>query len=461
MSILFVPDNLEVTAQEFIKAIKAIKPIATQNFTIGVDTKSPDEPKVKPHLIQDEKHASAIIAQQAKEIGELIAIRFKQGKENERLRDEVEAKSMDLIGKIGLLEKAKRDNAELRDALEVARRDQTELRAIKSTDTFQRVEQLTVERDAAMRDRDEWKLSCANIEEKFQLALKERDQLKAQYLWATQQHEENVGAYKAEVNSHQRTNDLLKQMRLSKEAAERAHSMLLDAGRWIPVSERMSTEADGVVLCCGKGGLIGTRTWGEPFPHETNWTRIPALPKEESANKPIARVKIDGKWLDVRHADEVIGCTFQAAEIFGMCPKDQAATIRNAIAPVALAQDPHGRPLHNPDQLSAEQVGEGYRLLLPEEVDGRHSAAGNGQMWIREGWNISGAYGNNPTRTYRVPISAPWPEKAKERWELLAVGESANVGDQYFGLVRHDWIGVDHKYVITAETAPVRRKLPA
>ena len=78
---------------------------------------------------------------------------------------------------------------------------------------------------------------------------------------------------------------------------------------------------------------------------------------------------------------------------------------------LALAAPPDGRQLHNPDNLTAEQVGVGYRLMLPEEVDGRHE--GKCQVWNSFGaWSSSEAEGTHKTYSYRLPLSVPWPEPA-------------------------------------------------
>lgn len=99
-----------------------------------------------------------------------------------------------------------------------------------------------------------------------------------------------------------------------------------------------------------------------------------------------------------------------AAEIYHDCE------IRLVEAP--LEQDPHGRPLHNPDGLTGEQVGKGYRLLLTEEVDGRF--AGESHWWTGSTWlypYVGEIKGNQTRSTYRVPIATcPWPEPPAPAW---------------------------------------------
>lgn len=80
---------------------------------------------------------------------------------------------------------------------------------------------------------------------------------------------------------------------------------------------------------------------------------------------------------------------------------------------------------HNPDNLTPEQVGDGYRLLLPSEIKDRpltheiHCWFPRNKRWfggVR--WN-----GNNKECTYRVPL-ATWPLPPEdEPWTL---GNSVN-----------------------------------
>ena len=78
------------------------------------------------------------------------------------------------------------------------------------------------------------------------------------------------------------------------------------------------------------------------------------------------------------------------------------------IRPV-LATPPDGRPLHNPDNLTAEQVGVGYRLFCKGENNGQH--ANQAEMWIGKWVQANDAKGQ--ITTYRVPLSVPWPEAEK------------------------------------------------
>ena len=83
---------------------------------------------------------------------------------------------------------------------------------------------------------------------------------------------------------------------------------------------------------------------------------------------------------------------------------------------LVLATPPDGRSLHNPDNLTAEQVGAGWRLTLKGEKP--HEKA---EMWFSNGnkWCGPGRFSRYSNRcTYRVPFSAPWPEAPDPYAEL-------------------------------------------
>ena len=82
---------------------------------------------------------------------------------------------------------------------------------------------------------------------------------------------------------------------------------------------------------------------------------------------------------------------------------------------ITLATPPDGRPLHNPDNLTAEQVGAGYRLPLVNENP--HPLA---EVYTKPSWkrrdeaDREKPYGYwHPRDAYRVPLSGPWPEAPK------------------------------------------------
>ncbi len=124
-----------------------------------------------------------------------------------------------------------------------------------------------------------------------------------------------------------------------------------------------------------------------------------------------------------------------------------------------LARPPYEAELHNPDGLTAEQVGVGYRLTV--EGESKHPEA---EVWAASQWRSTrifpqwyAVYG-----TYRLPLSVPWPEQPKPftlptpppgmKWHRedgwtaemlppgtrpLVKGESVKRGDEVFSRVHH------------------------
>lgn len=76
-----------------------------------------------------------------------------------------------------------------------------------------------------------------------------------------------------------------------------------------------------------------------------------------------------------------------------------------------LATPPDGRPLHNPDKLTAEQVGVGKRLT----AKGDHFSY-EAEVWnsARNEWRKTSADFFDLAYTYRLPLSVPWPEPEPE-----------------------------------------------
>lgn len=81
---------------------------------------------------------------------------------------------------------------------------------------------------------------------------------------------------------------------------------------------------------------------------------------------------------------------------------------------IVLATPPDSRRLHNPDHLTAEQVGAGYRLTLKGEPTNLHTE--QQEYWVGDKWEASGEVfsdtfdeAQNARCTYRLPLSVPWP----------------------------------------------------
>ena len=84
------------------------------------------------------------------------------------------------------------------------------------------------------------------------------------------------------------------------------------------------------------------------------------------------------------------------------------APVEFEIRPI-LATPPDGRDLHNPDNLTAEQVGVGYRLVV-----GNDTFYTEAERWHRGTWLITGnSHAHSRSETYRLPLSTPWPDAPK------------------------------------------------
>ena len=94
----------------------------------------------------------------------------------------------------------------------------------------------------------------------------------------------------------------------------------------------------------------------------------------------------------------------------------KAAFINGKIR-LAFVTPPDGRPLHNPDNLTAEQVGAGWRLLLASEMQGglppSHPGHHKCEGWKAGKWYDEHSNGSVISTTYRLPLSVPWPEAPK------------------------------------------------
>lgn len=117
-------------------------------------------------------------------------------------------------------------------------------------------------------------------------------------------------------------------------------------------------------------------------------------------------VKLKGLWERMTYASPIV-----------------AIANGNQLRPI-LATPPDGRPLHNPDNLTAEQVGLGYRLGLQEESANQpHEVWGVDGKW-RKATEGAGAF-MNYARTYRLPLSVPWPEAKPDPYAALKAAHAA------------------------------------
>ena len=104
------------------------------------------------------------------------------------------------------------------------------------------------------------------------------------------------------------------------------------------------------------------------------------------------------------------------------------AVLQNWCLRPVLATPPDNRPIHNPDNLTAEQVGVGYRLVCHDDKTCEDKL----EKWIGDEWVVvRGPIGQLSFRhcasTYRLPISVPWPEPVDPYAELKAAQAAGKV----------------------------------
>jgi len=144
-----------------------------------------------------------------------------------------------------------------------------------------------------------------------------------------------------------------------------------------------------------------------------------------------------------------------------------------------LATPPDNRPLHNPDNLTAEAVGVGYRLTVegePPHEDAKVWLSYYGKWCDRE---TTGPYIKH--HAYRLPISVPWPEPAFQlppcapgmRWHReggwkaddlpqgyrphIAGEESGNGTQQKYST---GWVRLHNSVIADTEQNPMRTTRP-
>lgn len=89
--------------------------------------------------------------------------------------------------------------------------------------------------------------------------------------------------------------------------------------------------------------------------------------------------------------------------------------------PLTFPPPPEGCCYHNPDKLTPEQVGDGYRLLLESELWDRDEEKDFIHKWKHGGrWDASGWGGGCGSFTYRVGDTVPfhWDKPKEPEWTL-------------------------------------------
>ena len=97
---------------------------------------------------------------------------------------------------------------------------------------------------------------------------------------------------------------------------------------------------------------------------------------------------------------------------------------------LALATPGDSRPLHNPDNLTAEQVGAGWRLALPNE-----QLPPDFQIWDESGlfwYACTATQSFKPLESTRLPLSTPWPEAKVDEFAELKAAHKAGKVIQFF-----------------------------
>ena len=109
---------------------------------------------------------------------------------------------------------------------------------------------------------------------------------------------------------------------------------------------------------------------------------------------------------------------------------------------LALATPGDGRVCHNPYKLTAEQVGAGWRLLIPEEIDEKsHSDCERWSELNNQFMEDDGdGWGWYPDTTIRVSLSTPWPEAKVEPIMVPLEAKDAPPGSVFRFKAKADWV---------------------
>lgn len=95
------------------------------------------------------------------------------------------------------------------------------------------------------------------------------------------------------------------------------------------------------------------------------------------------------------------------------------------LATTSRPQLPEGEVEHNPNNLTPTQVGDGYRLYVTSELDGRHWECTDVWEYRNSSWVTNPPdkqkmrFGYNTGMTYRVPASTPYPSPITQAVEPL------------------------------------------
>jgi len=137
-------------------------------------------------------------------------------------------------------------------------------------------------------------------------------------------------------------------------------------------------------------------------------------------NKKSSQLRLAADILDTGHPWKFKG--LQDQWYYGLASTPDSFVASGQEIRLEMVSPPNGQLLHNPDNLSADQVGAGYRLLTQEEFAADqhlHHYEWYSVYIPQQRWNLETetARTRDPSAncgtTFRVPISCPWYEAPK------------------------------------------------
>jgi len=104
-----------------------------------------------------------------------------------------------------------------------------------------------------------------------------------------------------------------------------------------------------------------------------------------------------------------------------------------------LATPPDNRPLHNPDNLTAEQVGVGWRLVVKNDsCDQPHDLWSCEKREWFQGARMCCTFEDSEC-TYRLPLSVPWPPAPVDPYAELKAAHAAGKVIQFWSEISKEW----------------------
>lgn len=158
--------------------------------------------------------------------------------------------------------------------------------------------------------------------------------------------------------------------------------------------------------------------------------------------KQIEQLRLTATLLETGHPFEVlIDGNWVASTAAGLGIKCPLLALFNTFEiRLALATPGDGRILHNPDNLTAEQVGAGWRLIEEATEKNTHQVE-EAEYWDSKWFRIAGCskkYLDN--FTYRLPLTTPWPEAKVEPRIIPLVALDVPPGSVFRFKAKADWV---------------------